>query len=451
MSTPDTNAGNPKGTDTKSGNERPPVGSLTDLKIRRVFSVPLSEEPLDSSLSNPASIKNGEPETMLARPSVEEKETARILKKSKVDREEERGSEMQASQKVERNTERAYEPDESYQQSIPKQEPETAETRFTQSAPPLSEKTDSESETTIPGVPSPAKNTVNGTSQNEKVDKLAPDATAPHQTTSSGESSLAAHGPNRRIQAPQSPQSQGSTDARKNPIGQAATAEPAEQKKETLDSTPIAALPAEKCKESANAPDSEEKDPKSKISSLAQRALMRAEAALATRPARSEPRSEAPKKTQQDKTRNRQDGMSSSQVPDDILVYWSQQRKAQAYPRVGDMDTASIRRLWPNSLLIRCANDQSRFEPIVNFAKGGPDVDLSPELVLSKVDPIDISPMMLNWLMELAREVMTAGRPAESRDSFPVSTGPSEFWATALPLSSDGQKIDHVLCHFAAL
>jgi hypothetical protein len=418
---------------------------------------------------------------MLARPSVEEEEAARILKKSKSN------PKASSGDKAEPETPAGEDPgstgthEQAKVQTAPQQEPR---------APGNAVKKENTQEA-IPADLEKQSRPADGPSQNGDAQKVPADISngrarpeAQPQSPPETGHSLASLGPNRRIQAPQVPQAKSNAEpaidantvqvegdsapkgtrapeqaAAQKPVEQARGSE--QQASEPDESSAFKPLQDRQHEKPSHAdldkhgecpqngttpPETAPKNDVAKdaISSLTQRALMRAEAALATRPVKLEPKNEPTSK-------GSQSSPSSPLVPRDILLFWSQQRKGRAFPNVSDMDSDSIRRYWPNSILIRCSENQQRLEPILNFAKDGDRPGMAMAGEGPATAPIDISPMMLQWLLDLAKESRESARPIESRDSFPVSNGPSDFKATALPLSADQQKIDHILCHFAAL
>ena len=406
MPNPDAHMNDAGGKQAQERLEKPPVGSLTQLKIRRVFSVPLSEKPLAKSLEEGGALQSGTPDSVRAKPSVQERESACILKKSN-------DASPNAAQP---EVAPANVPEESER----KQQPEGAGK--------------ASGATAAAAVPPPctAVERPNGNG----------DANVGNANGANGSVSKVqhgAHGPNRRIQTPEAL----ATGVKpKTPHKPDESCENAANSAEKSSGAPVTA----KSPEAAS--DKTRDDAKEPTFSLAQRAQMRAEAALARRPFKSE----APKGAKRDAHGNaRPNRAPAAKIPQDILAYWSQQRKGRAFPNVSDMDSETIRRAWPNSLLIRCTSDKRKFEPIVNFARSAEKLNLPLETPRPATAAIEISPMMLQWLLDLAREAQEESRPVESRDSFPNPRGPTDFKATALPLSADQQAIDHILCHVAAL
>jgi hypothetical protein len=60
---------------------------------------------------------------------------------------------------------------------------------------------------------------------------------------------------------------------------------------------------------------------------------------------------------------------------------------------------------------------------------------------------MELSPMMLQWLLTLAADAARDGRPMQDTESFPSLSKSIRYGAFALPFSDDQTRIDHVLCH----
>jgi hypothetical protein len=131
--------------------------------------------------------------------------------------------------------------------------------------------------------------------------------------------------------------------------------------------------------------------------------------------------------------------------PQDIVAYWRGLRGARRFPRTGDLDFGRIAADWPSTILLRCRSGSRALEPERVFSGAG---DERPGLAsLSRRNQVDLSPMMLQWLVGLAGEVVREGRPMDDVETFPSSRKSVEYRAVALPLSDDDAAIDHVLCH----
>lgn len=131
--------------------------------------------------------------------------------------------------------------------------------------------------------------------------------------------------------------------------------------------------------------------------------------------------------------------------PQDIVAYWRTLRATRRYPRTAELDTERIAEEWPTAILLRCRAGSRALEPVRVLA--GPQVSPSGLADPTRRGGVDLSPMMLQWLVGLAGEVVREGRPMEDVETFPSPRRSVEYRAIALPLSDDNAHIDHVLCH----
>ena len=132
--------------------------------------------------------------------------------------------------------------------------------------------------------------------------------------------------------------------------------------------------------------------------------------------------------------------------PEDITAYWSDLRSSRSYPSAAELDSDRIASEWPNSILFRCRSGSQALEPDTTYRprRGSGPAALGPEL---EPGLIDLSPMMLQWLLSLAGEAVRLRRPVEDIESFPSMYRSIAYRAIALPLSENRSAIDHVLCH----
>lgn len=130
----------------------------------------------------------------------------------------------------------------------------------------------------------------------------------------------------------------------------------------------------------------------------------------------------------------------------EITAYWTRLRGSQSCPAVADLDPEMIAADWPNSILFQCRAGSGALMPDMSFLprpNGGSD-GLNPKADDGK---IQLSPMMLQWLVSLAEDAVRNQRPVEDLESFPSAQRAIGYRAVALPLSDDHSEIDHVLCH----
>ncbi len=128
---------------------------------------------------------------------------------------------------------------------------------------------------------------------------------------------------------------------------------------------------------------------------------------------------------------------------EEITAYWTRLRGNRPYPAMSDLDPNLIAADWPNSILFRCRAGSGALMPDMSFlprkdGSSGPYADSG---------QIQLSPMMLQWLVSLAEDAVRNRRPVQDKESFPSALRAIGYRAVALPLSDDRAEIDHVLCH----
>ncbi len=132
--------------------------------------------------------------------------------------------------------------------------------------------------------------------------------------------------------------------------------------------------------------------------------------------------------------------------PEDITAYWSRLRGNRPYPAASDLDSERIASDWPNSILFRCRSGSDALEPDTTYRPRHSGESMAPGLQ-PESGLIDLSPMMLQWLLSLAGDAVRHRRPVEDTESFPSARHSIGYRAVALPLSANRSAIDRVLCH----
>jgi len=127
----------------------------------------------------------------------------------------------------------------------------------------------------------------------------------------------------------------------------------------------------------------------------------------------------------------------------EIVAYWTHLRGNRPCPAVSDLDPELIATDWPNSILFRCRAGSGALMPDMSFLPRQNSGGLSRKADDGK---IQLSPMMLQWLVSLAEDAVRSQRPVEDLESFPSDQRAIGYRAVALPLSDDHSEIDHVLC-----
>jgi len=136
-------------------------------------------------------------------------------------------------------------------------------------------------------------------------------------------------------------------------------------------------------------------------------------------------------------------GTGTARRGGEIITYWTRLRGNRPYPAVSDLDPERIAADWPNSILFRCRAGSGALMPDMSFlprqdGAKGPSADDG---------KIQLSPMMLQWLVSLAEDAVRDQRPVEDVEFFPSAQRAIGYRAVALPLSDNSSEIDHVLCH----
>ncbi len=139
-------------------------------------------------------------------------------------------------------------------------------------------------------------------------------------------------------------------------------------------------------------------------------------------------------------------GNGEAQRAATIAAYWTRLRGGRPYPAVSDLDPKLIAADWPNSILFRCRAGSGALMPDMSFL---PRQDSSVGGLGKSVDngKIQLSPLMLQWLVSLAEDAVRNRRPVEDTEAFPSVQKAIGYRAIALPLGDNRLEIDHVLCH----
>ncbi|WP_169568886.1 hypothetical protein [Sneathiella limimaris] len=135
----------------------------------------------------------------------------------------------------------------------------------------------------------------------------------------------------------------------------------------------------------------------------------------------------------------------------DILNYWLDIRQGRRYPSWRSLEPEKIGQHWPNCLLIHCNREIGRMQVKYEFTTAIRKVAEKYTPEEQRIDRIEFTPMVIDWILGLGREVATTGKPTHGTDRFPSLTGEMPIRLIALPLSEDLKTIDHVLCYIQQL
>lgn len=145
-------------------------------------------------------------------------------------------------------------------------------------------------------------------------------------------------------------------------------------------------------------------------------------------------------------------GWGQRNAPPDILSYWMDIRGGQRrYPSWKKLEPEAIGKHWPNCILVHCNRELGRLQVKYDFThavRKATQLDTPDEELLSR---IEFTPMIIDWVLGMGRDVAATRKPAHSTEYFPSITSEYPLRVIALPLSENGQDIDHVLCYIQKL
>ncbi|TNE34542.1 MAG: hypothetical protein EP348_10705 [Alphaproteobacteria bacterium] len=139
-------------------------------------------------------------------------------------------------------------------------------------------------------------------------------------------------------------------------------------------------------------------------------------------------------------------GWRKKAVTPDILTYWMDIREGNRYPSWHNLDIRTVGKYWPSCALVQCDPASGRLQ-----LKPGFSGDLRATMMEEYEPGFEFSPMVLDWIMEHAREVAYSGKPAHGTEFFPAMADEVTLRVIALPLSENQIDIDHVLCYIQKL
>ena len=144
-------------------------------------------------------------------------------------------------------------------------------------------------------------------------------------------------------------------------------------------------------------------------------------------------------------------GWQKKIVAPDILSYWMEIRDGNRYPTWQNLDTAHIGKYWPNCALVQCDRTLGRLQLENRFASELRAATRQENTHKEYSSDIDFSPMVVDWVLRLARDVANTGKPTHGTEYFPSTFGEIPLRVIALPLSENQIDIDHVLCYVQKL
>ncbi|MFQ5972871.1 MAG: PAS domain-containing protein [Alphaproteobacteria bacterium] len=123
-----------------------------------------------------------------------------------------------------------------------------------------------------------------------------------------------------------------------------------------------------------------------------------------------------------------------------LLAYWERQRGDRSFPALADIDSATIGDMWPWCLILDTVN--GRDFPCFSYL--GPMLARYSGIFLS--GKTDWTHTLLDKSVQRFRETLEHRAPVLIEDELALYDGRRLlFRSILLPLSDDGQVIDHVL------
>jgi hypothetical protein len=139
-----------------------------------------------------------------------------------------------------------------------------------------------------------------------------------------------------------------------------------------------------------------------------------------------------------------------TQTPD-ILSYWMEIRNGNRYPTWQNLDTQKIGKFWPNCVLVHGNRSSGRLQLETSFSNELRQSAKRANPLRDFTMDIDFSPMVVDWVLSLARDVANTGKPAHGTEYFPSVFDEIPLRVIALPLSENQIDVDHVLCYVQKL
>lgn len=120
---------------------------------------------------------------------------------------------------------------------------------------------------------------------------------------------------------------------------------------------------------------------------------------------------------------------------EEIIDYWDILAGTREFPSATQLDRDLINTCWPNSVLLTFG--QTEMPTITRL--GEPNGE------------IEYNAMVTDWILSRGKQAAQRVEALEEEQRFQVKTGRERYRLVLLPLSNDGSKVDHMLCHISRL
>jgi hypothetical protein len=123
---------------------------------------------------------------------------------------------------------------------------------------------------------------------------------------------------------------------------------------------------------------------------------------------------------------------------EEMITYWRRLRHGRRYPALSDIEASFLADGWPGAILFECA------APGAGPPTSGPGV-LRMSRLGNGASDVTYTPMVMEWMLSLAREVARTGEAIEDRENFPAAGSVASYRLVLLPLGEERAGVGHVL------
>jgi hypothetical protein len=123
---------------------------------------------------------------------------------------------------------------------------------------------------------------------------------------------------------------------------------------------------------------------------------------------------------------------------EEMITYWNRLRHGRRFPALADIEASFLIDGWPGAILFECA--AAGVEPL----KSAPGV-LRMSRLGNGAGDVAYTPMVMEWMLSLAREVARTGEAIEDRENFPAAGSVASYRLVLLPLGEERAGVGHVL------
>jgi hypothetical protein len=121
-----------------------------------------------------------------------------------------------------------------------------------------------------------------------------------------------------------------------------------------------------------------------------------------------------------------------------MIAYWNRLRQGRRYPALSDIDASYLVDGWPGAILFECAgrgaDRPGQSGGVLRMSRLG-----------TGTGDVAYTPMVMEWMLSLAREAAQTGEAIEDRDNFPAAGSVARYRLVLLPLGEAQQSVGHVL------